>query len=96
MVAVLCYTICMDSERKLWQNWSKSFQRWGMNDFFASLLDGAAPICILMAQFVYLGAPLFATDSNAGWQSFAQMLEDPQKASSFAQFLREEDQVERL
>ena len=85
----------MDSERKLWQTWSKTFQRWGMNDFLATLLDGVAPIRLLMAQFVYIGAPLFASTTDIGWQAFARMLEDPEKASSFAQYLREEKQVER-
>jgi hypothetical protein len=85
----------MDSERKLWQTWAQKFKRWGMNDFLASLLDGFAPVRLLLAQCFYFGAPFFASASNAGWQSFAHMLEDPEEASSFAQYLREEKQVEQ-
>lgn len=85
----------MDSEQKTWQNWAQKLQRWGMNDLLASLLDGSAPIRTVIAQFVYMGAPLFASAGDTGWQSFAHMLEDPQKAHSFAHFLREEKQVEQ-
>lgn len=43
-----------------------------------------------MAQLVYVGSPLFASANDPGWQSFAQMLEDPSQARDFAHFLREE------
>jgi len=87
--AILCYTNCMDSGQTHWEMWALKLRRWGLVNFMTTLLEGTAPIRTILAQFVYIAAPLFTTAANPGWQAFAEMLESPEQAASFAHYLQE-------
>lgn len=82
----------MSSDRQIWQLWACNLHRWGLAEWIASLLEAAGPLNLIVAQLVYLAQPL-AYDAlpEDHWQALTEMLEDRNKAQSFAALLREDN-----
>lgn len=82
----------MENGRAFWSIWARKLQRLGIDQFAALLLDAAGPLKVLLAQLMYAGSPFFVSHDNQEWQALEHLLEDPQESSSFASFLRQEDE----
>jgi len=85
------YAILADmlpSERQIWEVWTRTLHRWGLNEVAARLLEAAAPVNLLGAQLVYLGQPFIKTLLPAGHlEGLAQVLEDPGRAQALIDML---------
>jgi len=88
----LCYTNIMEDGRAFWSLWARKLQRLGIDQFAALLLDAAGPLKVLAAQLMVASSPFFASHNSQEWQALERLLEDPQESSSFASFLRQEDE----
>ncbi|BAJ62068.1 hypothetical protein ANT_00340 [Anaerolinea thermophila UNI-1] len=88
----MCYTLTMQAYRAYWHAWAQTLQRWGLNEFAAALLEGAAPLSILMGQVITLSQPLLgAWVSTEKLEALAHLCEDDEERIAFASFLREEN-----
>ena len=86
---LLCYTCLMHSS--YWSNWERFLRRWGLHEPAAAILETSGALASLAAQAVYMLQPLFAhSGSLSAWEKLAVMLEDPQEARLFAEYLRRE------
>ena len=75
----------------IWKNWSTSIRRWGFQNFIVWLLEAAEPAHVLGAQMIYVGQPLLVKFvSNGQIQALASLLEEPEQAHAFAEYLRED------
>lgn len=82
-------------DRKIWKVWAKGLQRWGIRDLVATFLEAIGPISILGAQVVYLGQPFIRSLVSEGTISaLTQLLEDPDEAKEFSQYLRQAQETE--
>jgi hypothetical protein len=89
-LVILCYTLIMDENQPIWISWSRVFQRWGISDGVALVLERAGAFSILAAQVLYLSQPLLSgVISTRSLQSLAQMLENPAEKRAFITFIRE-------
>jgi len=77
-------------ERKYWSEWARTLQQKRLTGLTVTLLDGTGPIKSLMAQVMMGILPLFGQYRENSWQSFAQMVEDPDECRSFVAYLLEE------
>ncbi len=81
----------MQKDHSFWSDWAAFLRKWGLDEMTAALLDGAGPVHIVLAQFLYMGHPLLheflPSDRLA---AFEQLLESPQESQTFAAYLREE------
>jgi hypothetical protein len=87
----LCYTVTMQSDRHIWQDWAHKLHSWGLGDWVASLLEAAGPLTLLGAQVIYLGQPFLgqvAPESRIG--ALVELFEEPEATRSFIDYLREE------
>jgi hypothetical protein len=80
----------MDEDQHIWRSWANFLQRWGVEQWVASVLEVAGPLSLLGAQAVYLGSPLLknvlpATQLDA----LARMLENKNQTQAFVTCLRE-------
>ena len=75
----------------IWSTWLQSLQRWGLIEPVAALLEGAGPLSMFLAQFVYFGQPFFGRALPEGhWEALARLLEDQDERRSFVGYLRQE------
>jgi hypothetical protein len=80
----------MDENQHIWSSWASTFQRWGIKDVVASLLERAGSLTVLFAQVLYLSQPLLSgAVSSRSLYAFAQVLENPIDRREFVSFLRE-------
>jgi hypothetical protein len=80
----------MDEDQQIWRSWARFLQRWGLEQWVASILEVVGPLSVLGAQMVYVGSPLLkyalpATQLDA----LARMLEDTGHTQAFVSCLRE-------
>ncbi len=73
-----------------WSDWSKKVHELRMTGIVLALLDGAAPVRYILSQGLFAFLPFVNSSATPSVKSFAQMLEDPADARSFAAYLREE------
>lgn len=86
----LCYTLCMNFDRHIWEGWAKSLHRWGVKNLAASLLEALGPLAVFGAQVVYILQPFAGrTSSRDHLHVLAEMLEQPEQRQSFVRYLRE-------
>lgn len=82
-------------DRKIWKVWAKGLQQWGIRDLVATFLEAIGPLSILGAQIVYLGQPFVRSLVSEGTISaLTQLLEDPDEAKEFSQYLRQAQETE--
>lgn len=85
----ICYTLGMNFDRQIWDQWAESLHRWGLQDFAASLLESAGPLTIVGAQVVYILQPFFGEGRLLNsLRSLANLLEQPEQVRDFVQHLR--------
>jgi hypothetical protein len=80
----------MEGDQHLWRAWAVTIQRWGMENWLASLLEAFGPLTVLAAQLIYIAGPVF--DRKAAEEHLAaaaRMLEDADQTRAFARLLRE-------
>jgi hypothetical protein len=73
-----------------WLDWSKKVHELRLTGIVLTLLDGAAPVRYILSQGLFAFLPFVNSNTTPSWKAFAQMLEDPAAAQSFAAYLREE------
>ncbi len=79
-------------ETRLWSEWARFLQRWGLGSLTALLLESSAPVNLLLAQLVYIGQPLLGhPEAVDKWQALGQMLENQDESRRFAAYLRKEE-----
>lgn len=89
-IEFLCYTFNVEQKYKLWRIWSRALQRWGMQEWAASLLEASGPLNLVLAQFVYIGQPVFQSIFDRGHIGIlADTLEDGAETQAFIDLLRE-------
>lgn len=71
-----------------WKKWAYSLQQSRMTGFVLTLLEGAAPIRMILSQTLFGVSPFIASGQQSSFTAFAETLEDPQECQSFAEFLR--------
>ncbi len=76
-------------EKLYWDSWAQFLQRFGLTETAATLLEASGPLTVLLAQFVYIGAPLAGVQTER-WRQLGGLLEDRTAAHSFAAYLRGE------
>jgi hypothetical protein len=80
----------MSADHPLWEIWTKTLRRWGVQTLAASLLEAAGPLTTLGAQLVYLGQPVLSNVWPRGHlDALANMLDNPVETRQFIVFLRE-------
>jgi len=72
--------------RAIWSDWSATLQRLGLRGMAAWLIEAAGPLRLVGAQALYLGQPFLGSRT----ETLARLLEDPDEALAFADFLRKE------
>ncbi len=81
----------MQKDRSFWSDWSIFLRRWGLDEVAAALLDGAGPVSMILAQFLYAGQPvLHQLIPSERLQALTSLIEDQEESHSFAAYLREE------
>lgn len=80
----------MDEDQQIWRSWASILQRWGLEQWAASILEAAGPLSMLGAQAVYLSAPLLKNIlPMAQLETLARTLEDANQTRAFVNCLRE-------
>ena len=80
----------MSADHPLWEIWTKTLRRWGMQALAASLLEAAGPLTSLGAQLVYLSQPVMSSFFPCNQlDALATMLDNPAETQQFVVFLRE-------
>lgn len=80
----------MDEDQQIWRSWASILQRWGLEQWAASILEAAGPLSVLGAQAVYLSAPLLKNIlPTAQLETLARTLEDANQTQAFVNCLRE-------
>jgi hypothetical protein len=80
----------MNQNRQIWQVWAKSFHKWGVEEFVASILEAMGPVSVLGAQAVYFCQPFARKDfADSHMTALANLLEDNRETEDFITFLRE-------
>ena len=77
-------------DREYWPDWALLLKQKKITGLAVSLLEGSGPVRIFLSQILLGFLPLFSKTSHGRWNSFAEMLEDPQECRSFSTFLLEE------
>ena len=85
----LCYTFHVEDKHTLWRIWSSSLQRWGIQEFAASLLEASGPFNLILAQLVYVGEPFLPSGGDrSNLKALGAMLEDGKETQAFVSYLR--------
>ena len=80
----------MDEDQHIWRSWANFLQRWGVEQWAATVLDVVGPLSVLGAQMVYLSTPLLKNAVPvAQLDALARMLEDTSQTQAFVSCLRE-------
>jgi hypothetical protein len=80
----------MDEDQQMWRSWARFLQRWGLEQWVASILEVAGPLSVLGAQMVYLSSPLLKNALPVTQlDALARMLEDTSHTKAFVNCLRE-------
>jgi hypothetical protein len=73
---------------EFWQKWAQSLQRNHLSGLIATLLEGAAPIRMLISQTLFSLSPFFNSTQRDSLTAFAETLDNSQKCQGFAAYLR--------
>jgi len=80
----------MDEDQQIWRSWARFLQRWGIEQWVASILEVAGPLSFLGAQLVYICSPLLKYTLPANQlDALGRMLEDTGYTQAFVSCLRE-------
>jgi hypothetical protein len=79
----------MDPDREVWKSWAQALKRRGAGDWTADLLEAAGPLTVVGAQFLHFGRPFIGGLADEQLAALARLLEEPERARSFAAYLRE-------
>jgi len=80
----------MDEDQHIWRVWANFLQRWGVDQWAASLLESAEPVSLLGAQMVYMVQPFLRyAMPDAQLDALSRLLEEPQRLRAFITLLRE-------
>jgi len=71
-----------------WHKWAQSLQRNHLTGFTVILLEGAAPIRMLISQTLFGLTPFFGVSSKNSITAFAETLDDNRACHELAAFLR--------
>lgn len=71
-----------------WQKWAQSLQRFHLTGFTVTLLEGAAPLRMLISQTLFSLTPFFGETGQKSITAFAETLDDNQACLGLAAFLR--------
>jgi hypothetical protein len=71
-----------------WQKWAQSLQRNHLSGLTVTLLEGAAPIRMLVSQTLFSLSPFFNSTQRESLTAFAETLDNGQDCQGFATFLR--------
>jgi len=71
-----------------WQKWAQSLQRNHLTGFTITLLEGAAPIRMLISQTLFGITPFFGASYKNSITAFAETLDDMRACRHLAAFLR--------
>jgi len=71
-----------------WQKWAQSLQRNHLSGLTVTLLEGAAPIRMLISQTLFSLSPFLDSTQQDSLTAFAETLDDSQKCQGLAAFLR--------
>jgi hypothetical protein len=81
-----------DSVPSIWRAWARELHRLKMETWVAALLEAAGGLTILGAQAIYMSQPLLnRAVSTSELVGVVDLLEEPERARSFANFLREDE-----
>lgn len=87
----LCYTVNMDKNHHIWQDWAQRLHHWGVQEWVASFLEAAGPITILGGQAVYMIHPIIGPLLPEGqMNALADLLTDTSQSQAFSRYLRED------
>jgi hypothetical protein len=80
----------MDEDQQIWRSWASILQRWGLEQWAASILEAVGPLSVLGAQALYISAPLLKNIlPMAQLETLARTLEDANQTQAFVSCLRE-------
>jgi hypothetical protein len=80
----------METDQHLWRVWITAINRWGLQDWLASMLDAAGALTVVGAQVIYLAQPLLNfVLPDKDLIAAAKLLEEPESTQAFIQLLRE-------
>jgi hypothetical protein len=72
-----------------WEKWASALGKWGLQSLAAWLLEAARPLHLVGAQLVYLSQPALSLFlPQARLAEVARLLEEPEQAAGFIEFLR--------
>lgn len=84
----------MESDQQIWQAWAEKLHRWGLGNWVATFLEAAGPLTTIGAQVVYLSQPFLNIALRYDHiEALASMLEEPERAKTFAALLREDKKL---
>jgi len=90
----LCYTFTMlPSEH--WQKWAQTLQRNHLTGFAITLLEGTAPVRMLLSQVLLGIGPLFDLTQRDSFLALVETLDDPEECERLASFLKDGGTDER-
>lgn len=80
----------MNQDRHIWRVWVSFLQRWGVEDWTATMLETVGPLSILGAQVLHLSRPLLGQAlCPTHLDALARLLEEPTQTQAFVHYLRE-------
>jgi hypothetical protein len=71
-----------------WENWARTLQQNHLTGFVITLLEGASPVRMILAQTLFGVSPFFGTAQQASFRAFAETLDDSLQSQNFASFLK--------
>lgn len=71
-----------------WEKWAQTLQRRHLSGFVLTLLEGVAPLKMILSQTLLGASVLMDEENRSSFRAFAETLEDPLASRSFASFLR--------
>lgn len=81
----------MQKDHSFWPKWAHFLHQWGLSEISAALLEAAAPIHLILAQFFYAGQPILRdVVDDRHFKALVNLLEDQEESRSFAAYIREE------
>jgi hypothetical protein len=76
---------------EFWQKWAQTLQRNHLSGLTLTLLEGAAPIRMLLSQTLFSLTPFVNPSQRDAITAFAETLDDNRECQGFATFLRNGD-----
>jgi hypothetical protein len=74
---------------EFWRKWAQTLQRNHLSGITITLLEGAAPIRILLSQTLFSLTPFLDSNQRDSLSAFAATLDDNQECQGLANFLKD-------